>query len=47
MLALHRFGELVLIGADHTITPEYPEHLLSMVDEIFAVAERRRAAARS
>lgn len=47
MLALHRFGEPVLIRADHTITPEHPEHLLSMVDEIFAVAERRRAAARS
>ena len=46
VLALHRFGEPELEGADHTITPEHPEQLLKMVDTIFAADERRRAAAR-
>jgi len=45
VLALRRFGEPDLEGADHSITPDQPEQLLNMVDGIFANAERQRASA--
>jgi DNA-binding response OmpR family regulator len=43
LLALHRLDEPRLEGADFSITPEHPEELLEMVDEIFAEARDAEA----
>lgn len=36
VLALHRFGDGQLAGADRVITPDHPELLLEAVDQILA-----------
>jgi DNA-binding response OmpR family regulator len=39
VLALHRFGDGQLAGADRTVTPDHPELLLEAVDQILATRE--------
>jgi len=42
VLALHRLGEPVLEGAEHTIIQDHPEQLLTMVEEILAGQAKKK-----